>query len=274
VWDTMKPVKTTTDWLSPDSSISAQPPRASGGEGNRFDDVFSAFQQPEIEGEAGRGGMTGRAQLASLVADPNRKSMSFAGGFSPSPEVRKGGVGPEVSLSPEHMRTMVEIESTDNPALHSPKTSQYKGLLQLNEPEFRKYGGTGSIYDYEQNYQAGANKMIAEGQRAQDILGRELSPVEQYMVHQQGLAGTLAHLRNPDQPAWLSYQQASGASEARSKKAIWGNLSNAMKEQFGNDVNNITSRDFINLWNDQYANKAVAAGLPRPGQGGYPSASP
>jgi hypothetical protein len=201
-----------------------------------------------------------------------RVSMDF-GGFSPSPEPRKGGVGPEVVLSPEHMQTMAEIESHDNPALHD-KGSQYKGLFQLNQGEFSKYGGTGDIYDYEQNYGAAGQKMIAEGQRAQDILGRELTPVEQYMVHQQGLAGTLAHLANPDQPAWQSFQSASGSSEARAKAAIWGNMSNDMKAQFGNDVNNVTSRDFINLWNNQYADKAVAAGLPRPGPGGYFSASP
>jgi hypothetical protein len=235
-----------------------------------LDDLQRSATAPE--GEAGRGGMVGRADLASLIADPGRVKMDFSG-FSPSPSPRKGGVGPEVALSPEHMQTMSEIESTQNPALHD-KGSQYKGLFQLNDPEFTKYGGTGSIYDYEQNYQAAGQKMLAEGQRAQDILGRELTPVEQYMVHQQGLAGTLAHIANPDQPAWKSFQSASQWSDARAKEAIWGNLSNAMKAQFGNDVNNVTSRDFINLWNQQYADKAVASGLPRPGQGGYFSASP
>ena len=182
-------------------------------------------------------------------------------------------MGPEVTLSPEHMQTMAEVESHDNPALHD-KGSQYKGLYQLNDTEFRKYGGTGDIYDYEQNYGAASRKMIAEGQRAQDILGRELTPVEQYMVHQQGLAGTLAHLANPDELAWKNFQSASGRSDEGAKKAIWDNLSDEMKAQFGNDVNNITSRDFINLWNEQYADKAVAAGLPRPGTGGYFNASP
>ena len=215
---------------------------------------YSAFQQP-----------ASRADLA--------KTMTFGGGFSPSPEPRQGGVGPEVTLSPEHMQTMAEVESHDNPALHD-KGSQYKGLYQLNDAEFRKYGGTGDIYDYEENYGAAGRKMIAEGQRAQDILGRELTPVEQYMVHQQGLAGTLAHLASPDELAWKNFQSASGRSDEGAKKAIWDNLSDDMKAQFGNDVNNITSRDFINLWNEQYASKAVAAGLPRPGSGGYFSASP
>jgi hypothetical protein len=103
--------------------------------------------------------------------------------------------------------------------------------------------------------------MYAEGQRAQDILGRALTPVEQYMVHQQGLAGTLSHLAHPDQPAWKSFQQASGWNETRAKTAILGNLSNDQKAQIGNDVNSITSRDFINLWTTMYYQKMVESGL-------------
>jgi hypothetical protein len=261
------------------AAANVRPPGAvgSGGDENpdfNFDSIWPP-QEPDnttgmrdfVSPEQGYGNFQQPASRDALA-----KTMDFSG-FSPSPEPRQGGVGPEVTLSPEHMQTMAEVESHNNPALHDPG-SQYKGLYQLNDTEFRKYGGTGDIYDYEQNYGAAGRKMIAEGQRAQDILGRELSPVEQYMVHQQGLAGTLAHLANPDELAWKNFQSASGRSDAGAKKAIWDNLSNDMKAQFGNDVNNITSRDFINLWNEQYADKAVAAGLPRPGTGGYFSASP
>jgi len=227
------------------------PLMASGGESNRFDDAFSAFQPPagEIEGEAGRGGMTGRAQLASLVSDPNRKSMSF-GGFSASPEPRKGGVGPEMDApSPEFMQTIAKVESDFNP---KNVTGRYKGLYQLSDKEFKDYGGKGSIFEPDENARVAALKMMDEGQKAQDRLGRALTPPEQYMVHQQGLYGTLAHLANPDQTAWKSFQQASGNSEERSKTAIWKNMTPEMKAQFGNDVNNVTSRDFIKIWTDHY----------------------
>ena len=35
-----------------------------------------------------------------------------------------------------------------------------------------------------------------------------------------------------------------------------------MKAEFGNDVNNVTSRNFINLWTDQYHQKMIESGLP------------
>lgn len=235
----------------------AQPPGAGG-------DVWSGVPQPA----AG----DGRDQLAQLQTQPAPKSMTFSG-FSPSPEPRKGGVGPEMEPpTPEFMRTIAEAESSSNPNKQD-KGSQYSGLFQLNKSEFTKYGGTGSIYDADQNALAAMGKMTKEGQQAQDILGRALSPVEQYMVHQQGLAGTISHLQNPDQPAWQSFQQASKWSDERAKTAIWGNLSSNQKAQFGNDVNNITSRDFINLWANKYLEKQVESGQPMTFPGGF-SAGP
>jgi hypothetical protein len=109
--------------------------------------------------------------------------------------------------------------------------------------------------------------MKASGRR---MSCRQLTPVEMYMVHQQGLAGTLAHLANPDQLAWKNFQQASGSSEAKAKSAIMGNLSPADKAQFNNDVNQIASRDLINLWTNKYQEKQVASGF----FGGGFSASP
>ena len=199
---------------------------------------YSMFQQP-----------ASRADLASLVADPNRVKMDFSG-FSPSPEPRQGGVGPEMEApTPEFMQTIAKVESDFNP---NQKTGSYKGLYQLSDEEFRRYGGQGSIFNPDENARVASAKMMAEGQRAQDRLGRALTPVEQYMVHQQGLAGTLSHLANPDQPAWKSFQQAASSSEDKAKSAIWKNMTPEMKNQFGNDVNNVTSRDFIKLWTDRY----------------------
>lgn len=286
----------------------AQPPGAADGEveADNFDDRFNAIDaadlplsapgpgrqiSPEMQqnldelgkvaaehqlpGEAGRGGMVGRPaptrdDLVKVMGKPP-VSMTFGGGFSPSPEPRKGGVGPEVTLSPEHMQTMMQIESGGR---EKEKTGSYKGVLQLDEGEFRKYGGTGDIYDFEQNYGAAGRKMTAEGQMIQDRLGRALTPVEQYMVHQQGPYGTLAHLANPDQLAWKSWQSASHSSDARAKEAIMGNLTPAQKATFGDDVNKLTSRDFVRLWDQLYADKAVEAGLPRPGPGGYFNSTP
>jgi hypothetical protein len=219
-------------------------------EGNTFDERFpfdpTTFQSPVNDYNTFQ---QGRSDLAAQIAAPGRMSMDF-GGFSPSPEPRKGGVGPEMDApTPEFMQTIAKAESDFNP---NQQTGRYKGLYQLSDKEFRDYGGRGSIFDPDENARVATLKMMDEGQKAQDRLGRALTPVEQYMVHQQGLYGTLAHLANPDQTAWKSFQQASGNSEALSKTAIWKNMTPEMKNQFGNDVNNVTSRDFINLWADRY----------------------
>jgi hypothetical protein len=270
------------DWPAVDAAANS---RLVGG-GQLGIQFGGAGEQPAFHPDTGEGitpqGTEMRARLAELAnaEQPStfqapasgRKSMTFGGGFSPSPEPRKGGVGPEVTLSPEHMRTMMEVESGGR---EKEVTGSYKGLYQLSDAEFRKYGGQpGMIFDPEENTLAAGRKMIAEGQRAQDILGRELTPVEQYMVHQQGLYGTLAHLANPDQLAWKSWQGASHSGDARAKEAIMGNLTDAQKATFGNDVNQLTSRDFVRLWDQLYADKAIAAGLPRPGQGGYFNSTP
>jgi hypothetical protein len=228
------------------------------GDVPKFDPT--TFQSPANDYNTFQQQQPGRDQLA--------QRMNFSG-FSPSPEPRQGGVGPEMDApTSEFLRTIAEAESSSNPNKQD-KGSQYSGLFQLNKPEFRKYGGTGSIYDADENTKAATGKMMAEGQQAQDILGRALSPVEQYMVHQQGLAGTVSHLRNPDQPAWKSFQQASKWSDERAKTAIWGNLSNNQKAQFGNDVNNITSRDYIELWANKYLEKQVESGQPMTFPGGF-----
>ena len=206
-----------------------------------------------------------RDDLAAQVAAPGRKTMTFGGGFSATPEPSRraapAGVGPEMEPpTPEFMQTVGQTESGFNPNKHNPG-SQYKGMYQLNEEEFRQYGGKGSIYDQDQNAMAAMRKMTAEGQTAQNILGRALTPVEQYMVHQQGLYGTLSHLQHPDQPAWKSFQQVSHWNDEKAKTAIWDNLTKDMKAQFGK-VENITSRDFIDMWTTKMLQKQVESGQP------------
>ena len=234
------------------TTAAARPQRAAGDDStdNRFDEAFNAFQ-PSMQDFQSPANDYSMFQQPASRADLARVKMDFGGGFSSSPEPRQGGVGPQAELTPDFMDVIQEVESSGNP---DKVKGSYKGLYQLDNAEFRKYGGTGSIFDPEQNTLAAGAKMVDENQRVQDILGRELSPVEQYMVHQQGVGGALAHLRNPDQPAWKSML---GTAEGRqkgedwAKEAIWGNMTPEMKKQFGN-VNNVTSRDFLSTWEDRY----------------------
>lgn len=175
------------------------------------------------------------------------------GGLASAPMKLGGPVKPAISeaitkvamsagMEPTVLKAIAEVESGGNPAR---KTGSYKGLFQLSEADFRKYGGKGSITDPEQNAIAAANKFRDLASRFEREYGRSPSPGELYLMHQQGVSGANAHFKNPDLPAWQN--MAKFGSDSWAKKAIWGNLTPAAKKQFGS-VNNVTSRDFVQFW--------------------------
>lgn len=152
----------------------------------------------------------------------------------------------------------VQIESGGNPRA---QTGSYKGLMQLSQSEFDKYKPTptASIWNAQDNLEAGAAKMKAEGAQFAANFGRQPSGFDSYMIHQQGLAGYSSHLANPEAPAWqnmLSTGEGRQKGEAWAKAAIWGNIPDQYKAGFGN-VNNVTSRDFIAMWAAKYGGGAV-----------------
>ena len=163
-------------------------------------------------------------------------------------------------LSPDLLARIVQIESGGNPYA---RTGSYHGLLQLNKPEFARYNPQGDIYDPAANLNAGAAKIAQEANQFRQTYGREPSPTEIYLQHQQGIGGTAAHLANPDAPAW---QNMASTGEGRqkgdqwAKAAIWGNIPDAVKAQFPGGVNTVSSQDFVNIWR----NKVEGPGAPPP----------
>jgi hypothetical protein len=150
-----------------------------------------------------------------------------------------------VGIDPSWLKRIMKIESGGNP---NNTTGSYKGLFQLDEKEFKRGGGTGSIYDPEQNTMAAANVLARNAIDFKNRTGRDPTLKDMYMIHQQGAAGYASHLNNPDKPAWMNFQAASGWSEARAKKAIWGNIPDNQKAKYGS-VENVTSKDFTeNVW--------------------------
>lgn len=150
------------------------------------------------------------------------------------------------------MYAIADIESSGDPSPRS-TTGRYKGLFQLDDHEFRKYGG-GDIYNPADNANAAARKMKAESDILGQRLGRPLTPSELYLTHQQGYEGAYQHITNPDRPAWESmYATAEGQQrgQAWAKKAIWGNTLPEDKRRFGS-VENITSAQFVDMWHRRY----------------------
>jgi hypothetical protein len=165
------------------------------------------------------------------------------------------------SVSPELMRAVAQIESGGDP---NAVTGSYKGLYQLSEPEFQRYGGK-NIFDPEENTRVATMKIQAEANQLAKALGRPVTDADVYLAHQQGVGGATSHLSNPDQPAWQSMAQTAEGrqkGEEWAKRAIWGNIPDQQKAQFG-DVNNVTSGQFAGLWQ---ARLARAMGQPATAQ--------
>lgn len=155
-------------------------------------------------------------------------------------------------VSASTLRAVRQIESGGNP---NATTGSYKGLYQLSDGEFARYGGKGSIYDPAENERIAGMKLGEEAGRVSQRLGRDLQPWEQYLVHQQGEGGAYAHLTSPDRPAWqsmLSTGEGQQKGEGWARKAIWGNVPDQYKAQFGS-VDNITSGQFAEMWRNRFA---------------------
>lgn len=156
------------------------------------------------------------------------------------------------------MNAFRQIESGGDP---NAQTGSYKGLYQLSEPEFSRYGGQGSIFDPAENTRIAKLKIADEANQLSQALGRPVTDAEVYLAHQQGVGGATAHLNNPDSPAWQSMAQTGEGrqkGEDWAKRAIWGNVPDQYKKQFGG-VDNITSGQFASMWRDRYGR---AAGQP------------
>lgn len=154
-------------------------------------------------------------------------------------------------LDPGLLGAFAAIESGGNPGA---RTGSYKGLFQLSLSEFQKHGGQGDIYDPQANADAAAEKIAQEAQEFEARYGRPPTATDLYLTHQQGVAGYAAHMANPDAPAWENmYSTGEGRQKGPNwaKRAIWGNIPTDVRSQFPGGVDSVTSRDFINIWDNK-----------------------
>jgi predicted GIY-YIG superfamily endonuclease len=158
------------------------------------------------------------------------------------------------------MMSIAKVESDFNPRA---RTGSYKGLFQLNDYEFEKYGD-GSIWDARDNARAAAHMFLVQAEKFKWALGHYPDYAERYMVHQQGIQGAIEHYTHPERVAWQSMcatDEGMLKGERWCKKCIWGNLRPEWKHAFGN-VENISSGDFVRLWTgriDHFANRFSGA---------------
>lgn len=154
-------------------------------------------------------------------------------------------------LDPNMLKVAASLESSGNPNKDS-KSGEYKGLFQLSKSEFGMNGG-GDIHSAEDNANAFAKMTANRLPQLEQALGHSPSATEVYMAHQQGVGGLLAHLSNPNEPAWkamLSTDEGQRKGADWAKKAVWGNLPDDVKKQFGS-VENVRSADLFNLYDSK-----------------------
>jgi hypothetical protein len=158
------------------------------------------------------------------------------------------------------MMSIAKVESDFNPGA---RTGSYKGLFQLSDYEFNKYGD-GSIWDARDNARATAHMFLVQAEMFRAALGHYPDYAERYMVHQQGIQGATEHYAHPERVAWQSMcatDEGLLKGEQWCKRCIWGNLLPEWKRAFGS-VESIHSGDFIGLWTgriDHLANRYGAA---------------
>jgi hypothetical protein len=154
------------------------------------------------------------------------------------------------------MMSIAKVESNFNPRT---RTGSYKGLFQLSDYEFKKYGD-GSIWDARDNARAAAHMFLVQAEKFKSALGHYPDYAERYMVHQQGIEGAIEHYTHPERVAWQSMcatDEGVLKGEEWCRKCIWRNLLPKWKHIFGS-VDKISSGDFVSLWTgriDHLANR-------------------
>jgi hypothetical protein len=176
-----------------------------------------------------------------------------------------------------YIKKLWSIEAANDPNAHTPG-SQYRGLNQLSPGEERKYGINDNNWrNPDAQYKAAVGKATNDAAEFTKIMGREPTPGELYLVHNQGIGGAANHLNNPTGLAWQNmYATAEGRQkgEAWAARAIQGNIPKSLRDQ-GYNWRNIDSGTFANGWTSRFGLPQMAAlGLGNTPQQDQPPALP
>lgn len=106
-------------------------------------------------------------------------------------------------LPPDLMLRIAKTESNLDPNSAHPKSSA-RGLYQfMTAPggSWGEYGRGGNALDPVANADAGMRYTLDNQKHLRTVLGRDPTPGETYLAHQQGRAGAAELLRDPNRPA-------------------------------------------------------------------------
>ncbi len=104
------------------------------------------------------------------------------------------------NVDPNMLLRIGQIESSLDPSLKNPRSSA-GGLFQFIDKTWARYGGAGDRYDPLANADAGARFARDNIVALRRSLGRDPTPGEIYLAHQQGPEGAVHLITQPDAPA-------------------------------------------------------------------------
>jgi hypothetical protein len=133
---------------------------------------------------------------------------------------------------PANLARIATIESANNPGAVNPSTGAV-GAYQFTAPTAARYGGNGTV--------AAAHLMADNADALAIALGRDPTPSELYLAHQQGAAGAVALLQNPDSRA-VDVLMPFYKSPDIAARAITGNGGTA----------DMTAGDFTKMWDQRF----------------------
>lgn len=173
-------------------------------------------------------------------------------------------------LDPETMVGAAGIESNFNPRAANPGSSARGLFQQMTAPggSWQEYGKGADVFDPQANADATARQWVDNQKHFKTTLGRDPTPGEMYLMHQQGRAGGTALLQNPDVPVLQVLSR------------FYKDPSVAMKALTLNGGNpNMTAGQFANMWTGRMeqqmggarAAPAAVAQAPAAGAGGAPA---
>lgn len=130
------------------------------------------------------------------------------------------------------LKKIAMLESRGNPAAKNPSSSA-GGLFQFIDGTANDYG-LADRFDPGQASDAAARLLRDNRERLVRNLGREPTPGELYLAHQQGAGGAINLLRDPSQPA----------TAVLGREQVRLNLPSSMRDR----VDSITAGEFASLW--------------------------
>jgi len=131
-------------------------------------------------------------------------------------------------IDPLTLKTIVYLESRGNPEAQS-KQSSAGGIMQFIDDTAKSYN-LENRFDVNESLDAGSKLLTNNASHLRSVLGREPTPAEIYLAHQQGATGALRLLKDPS----INVLDVENMTESKVIKN-------------GGNVN-MTAGEFSNMW--------------------------